>query len=82
MNDVFKSQGTRRFFAYCLAVSAFLGIGAIAVWAGAKPEVVDAVLWPLALYTAGYQGFGMLHDGAVRKAIVGTLAERPEEPKS
>ena len=81
MNDLMKSQGTRRFLAYCVAVVVLASIAGVALKIDTRPELVESVMWPIAFLAAGYLGFGMLHDGVVRKAIVTALGQKDTDTK-
>lgn len=80
MFDISKSQGTRRFIAYCIALAILTLIGVIAFKVSASPDVTEAVMWPITFLTAGYLGFGTLHDTVVRKGMV-TAAQALVQPK-
>jgi Zn-dependent protease len=73
-DTISSSQGTRRFLAYLVAIVVLAALGVLAMMIRAEVALVDAVLWPVAFLAGGYLGFGMLHDGVVRRSLVGALA--------
>lgn len=70
MEDVtVESLRTKRFVAFILSLVVLGAVAIASISAEASEEVIKSILYPLAAFAAGYQGFGNWHDMVVRRSL-------------